>query len=67
MTPAETSGARAVLAAPIGATAAALTPEFVTWGRLDEVEVIGAAISALVGGKSGPEVAKGLGGPDKLP
>ncbi len=45
----------------------AVLPEFVTWGRLDEVEVIGAAISALVGGKSGPEVAKGLGGPDRLP
>lgn len=38
----------------------ALLPGFVTWGRLDAVEVIGPALEAMCGGAGTLRVAKGL-------
>lgn len=40
-----------------------LLPEFVTHGRLDGVEVIGAAIEAMIGGSGARTVAAGVGVP----
>jgi hypothetical protein len=39
----------------------ALLPGFVTWGRLDEVAVIGSAVEAMCGGAGMRRVAEGLG------
>jgi Domain of unknown function (DUF6431) len=39
----------------------ALLPGFVTWGRLDGVEVIGSAVEAMCGGGGMRRVADGLG------
>lgn len=38
-----------------------LLPGFVTWGRLDAVEVIGVAVEAMCGGAGARRVADGLG------
>src|ERR1700737_4746482 len=39
----------------------ALLPGFVTWGRLDAVEVIGSAVETMCGGVGMRRVAEGLG------
>ncbi|HZZ48843.1 MAG TPA: DUF6431 domain-containing protein [Pseudonocardia sp.] len=39
----------------------ALLPGFLTWGRLDAVEVIGPAVEAMCGGAGARRVADGLG------
>jgi Domain of unknown function (DUF6431) len=39
----------------------ALLPGFVTWGRLDAVEVIGSALESMCGGAGMRRVAEGLG------
>src|SRR5216684_2818911 len=39
----------------------ALLPGFVTWGRLDAVEVIGSAVETMCGGAGMRRVAEGLG------
>ena len=42
-------------------TTHALLPGFLTWGRLDAVEVIGSAVEAMCGGTGMRRVAEGLG------